>query len=88
MRGSKAAKLLVWFLAVILTAVAAAAGISSAGESSAVTDAAKRTPPTIQTALVYPSNGVLVPGQPQMVEVQGHGSTIAWHSSQRVSMAA
>src|SRR5271170_2310601 len=73
---SKAAKLFVSFLALILIAVFGRAAVASTSESfiqgqpaPLSAKRAKRTPAGLQASVVYPSDGILTPGQPQMVQI-------------------
>ena len=75
MRRSKAARLFVSFLAATLLAVFGSVVFASAAESFQGTSASlsakrvKRTPASLQLSVLYPANGILVPGQPQVVTV-------------------
>lgn len=76
MRGLKAATPLVWFLTATLMTVFAPAEGRSGSQSFAQdwpTSLAARqttqTPATLQLSVVYPPNGILSPGQPQILKV-------------------
>src|SRR5271170_7120238 len=75
-RRSKAARLFVSFLAATLLAVVGSVVFASAAESFLQTSPAplsakrvKRTPASLQLSVLYPTNGILVPGQPQLVRI-------------------
>lgn len=76
MRESREGKLYASFLVIILTAAFAIGGISSATgasaqlpPSSSYGERAKRIPAALQVSVLYPSNRILSPGQPQVVQV-------------------
>ena len=73
---SKAVKLFASFLVLILMAVFGFGGLPSISESFAQSPPpsinakhAKPKPAKLQVSVLYPSNGILTPGQPQMVQV-------------------
>ena len=76
MLESKAVKLFASFLVLILMAVFGFGGLPSISESFAQSPPtsinakhAKPKPAKLQVSVLYPSNGILTPGQPQMVQV-------------------
>ena len=76
MLESKAVKLFVSFLVFILMAVFGLSGLPSISESFAQSPPpsinakhAKTKPAKLQVSVLYPSNGILSPGQPQIVQV-------------------
>ena len=80
MLESKAVKLFASFLVFILTAVFGFGGLPSISESFAQYSPhsinakhAKRKPAKLEVSVLYPSNGILSPGQPQIVQV---GATV------------
>ena len=74
-RRSKAAELFASFFALLLIAFFAAVAAAWANESGALSDASTRVgSPAMQVSLLYPSDGILVPGQQQVVRL---GVTVA-----------
>ena len=80
MLESKAVKLFASFLVLILMAVFGFGGLPSISESFAQypphsinAKHAKRKPAKLEVSVLYPSNGILSPGQPQIVQV---GATV------------
>ena len=76
MLESKAVKLFASFLVLILMAMFGLSGLPSISESFAESPPisldgqhAKKKPAKLQVSVLYPSDGILAPGQPQVVQV-------------------
>jgi len=72
----KGAQLFASFFVVILTAVVGFGGLPSASESTSRDSSfslnaahGKQTPPAVQVSVLYPTDGILNPGQSQIVQV-------------------